>query len=129
MFVTVVYLTLQYYMIESLTNTACAAQVNCLQKLGLKADDLKTIRQWAQSRSVTLRFSYNYTCQFARKEKRKIESPSLVTETKTVFGTSKTTEKVVQKVTDYIWTYSADYKFTLHKGNESDQVCTLVNVI
>lgn len=108
-------------MIESLTNCACAAQVNCLQKLGLKAEDLKTVRQWAQSRSATLRFSHHYTCSFSRKEKRKVESPSYVTETKTVFGTSKTTEKVVQKVTDYFWTYTAEYKWTIYKGNSPSE--------
>lgn len=107
-------------MIEALTDSACAALVNCLQKLGLKEPDLKTTRQWAQSRSVTLRFSHHASCSFARKEKRKVESPSYVTETKTVFGTSKTTEKVVTKVTDYFWTYTNEYRFMLCKGNDSD---------
>lgn len=108
----------KFYMIESLANVACAAQVNCLQKLGLEADQLKTALQWVQSRSVTLRFTHSYTCTFLRKEKRKIESPTYVTETKTVFGTSKTSEKVVRKVTDYYWKYTATHQFGLYKGNE-----------
>lgn len=45
----------KYFLAESLTTAAIAAQLNALQVLGLH--NLSKIKQWASDRTVTLRFN------------------------------------------------------------------------
>jgi hypothetical protein len=76
----------KYFLAEFLTNTALASQVNCLELLGVDGEKLKTMKEWATARSVTLRLSCEETCVFDRQEERKVESPTTVVETKGFLG-------------------------------------------
>lgn len=62
----------KYLLSEFLCNTALAAQLNCLELLGLDAKKLQTIKEWSATRSVTLRLHAEESCTFLRKTKREV---------------------------------------------------------
>lgn len=76
----------KYFLVDFLTNTALASQVNCLELLGVGEENLKTMKGWSKDRSVTLRLVAEETCVFDRQEERKVESPATVIETKGFLG-------------------------------------------
>lgn len=51
----------KYYMVDFLTNTTLASLSNCLELLGLNQKHLETLKEWGQSRAVSLRFSSQET--------------------------------------------------------------------
>jgi hypothetical protein len=108
-------------MVDFLTNTALASYLNCFELLGVDDKALETMLGWSKNRSVTFRLAAEETCSFDRKEKRKIEGPTTVTETKGVFGKGVKKEKVVAKVTDYFWKFTVSYEFFVYKGNNPNE--------
>lgn len=88
----------KYLMVDFLTNTALASQINCFELFGLDLKTLVTIKEWSKNRSVTITLRAVESCAFDRKEKRKIEGPTTVIETKGILGTGTKKEKVVTKV-------------------------------
>lgn len=108
----------KYMLVEFLTNAALAAQVNCLELLGLTPDALDTLQKWANDRSVTLRLTSEETCTFVKSKERKVETPTLVTETTGILGNKTKTQKIVEKVTDHYWTYTVHNEIFLFKGND-----------
>ena len=55
-------------------------------------------------------------CGFNREEERKHESPSVVTETKSTFGSKKSTSKVVTKIKEYFHDFSCTWEIMAFKG-------------
>jgi len=78
--------------------------MNVLQiALGVKEKDLAKLKEWNQTRSVTLAFKAEETCKFLRKVEREVKSDTTrVTET-TVFGNFK--NYTVTKVTEWFWQF------------------------
>src|SRR5690348_12643252 len=65
----------KYLLSEFLCNAALAAQLNCLEHLGLDAKKLKTLKDWSETRSVTVRVKAEERCVFLREVKREEEDP------------------------------------------------------
>ena len=105
----------KYLLAEFLTNTCLAAELNCLELLGLDAAKLKQLRAWAADRSVTLRLSLSETCTFNREQSRDIDSATKSETNSTLFG--KSTHKVVTTVTEYFWDFEAAWELTAFRGN------------
>ena len=105
----------KYLLAEFLTNTCLAAELNCLELLGLDAAKLKQLRAWAADRSVTLRLSLSETCTFNREQSRDIDSATKSETNSTFFG--KSTHKVVTTVTEYFWDFEAAWELTAFRGN------------
>jgi hypothetical protein len=112
---------------EFLTNAALAAESNVLEALGLTEKNLKKMVEWAKSRSVTLRLKATESWAFDREETRKVESSTeYVTEySSSVFGSSKRTDKVVTKITEYFWKFDVDYELFAFKGNDPEEKISL----
>lgn len=111
----------KYVLVDLLTNTALAAEVNCLELIGVSTKHLQTLREWAKDRSVTLRLKAEERCSFDREKERKIESPEYVTETKGVFGKATKSEKVVTTVVDYFWKFDSQFELFAFKGNNPEE--------
>jgi hypothetical protein len=67
----------KYLLSEFLCNTALAAQLNCLEQLGLDAGKLKTVKAWSEKRSVTLRLKAQETCTFLRETTREVRKRAM----------------------------------------------------
>lgn len=52
----------KYFLAEFLTNTALAAQMNCLESLGLGKAGLVALKESSNHRAITLRFESTQTC-------------------------------------------------------------------
>ena len=108
----------KYLLAEFLTNISIASFLNLLETLGLTVEGIKQLIEWSQTNSVSLRLAATEKCKFKEKKTRKVESKQqYVTERTGVFGTSKTTEKVVTEVTDYFWDFSFEYELFAFKGS------------
>lgn len=115
----------KYRLAEMLGNVAGAAQMNALEGLGISREHLSTLREWAKTKAVILRFKSEETCELVKKEDRKVESPSVVTERSGPLGPSTTVDKVVTTVTDYFWKFTLNYELNVFQGNDPAQkVCT-----
>eukprot|EP00039_Didymoeca_costata_P032748 m.39240 g.39240 ORF g.39240 m.39240 type:complete len:922 (-) comp9523_c1_seq2:101-2866(-) len=90
---------------------------------------LDTLKKSAESskKTVTLRFTSKEECKFQNTTTRKVESPTSVVKesTSTVFGTSKSTTKVVTKVTEHHWELNMGYTISAFLGNDSENATLL----
>jgi len=108
----------KYLLAEFMTRAATASQVNCLATLGLDAEKLSHLRAWAASQAVSLEFTAEERCSFAREERREVESPTKIVDEVSVMGSvrSALTSKVVTTVTEYFWTVSVSYSLVAVRG-------------
>lgn len=113
----------KYLLAEFLTRVSVAAILQSFDSVGLSAQKLAQLREWARTRSVTLRLAAQEDCKFLREETRKVESAhEYVTETKGMFGGTKTrTEKVVTTITEYFWRFDFHYELQAYPGNTPEQ--------
>lgn len=73
----------KYTLAESITNVAVAAQLNCLESLGLTDKKLSVLQGWVQENSsVTVRLQAQEECSFLREVERKVDSDTYVKEVK-----------------------------------------------
>src|SRR5260221_8876304 len=102
----------KYHLVEFLARVSVASLLQCLQNIGVQGEDLPRLRDFAATRSVTLRLKAQEDCKFLREESRKVESAQeYVTETKKGSGAKSTrTEKVVTTVIEYFWSFSFRYE-------------------
>ena len=112
----------KYGLAEYLTNSAIAAQMACLEHLGLTREGLAKLLDWASERSVTLRLKAEERCVYDREETRKEEDPTRH-ETK-VLGLTFT-DKVVTTITEYFWKFSVQYELFAYVGNSPDEKTVL----
>jgi len=109
----------KYLVAETMTNTAMAAHLNCLELLGLKMDKIAKLVEWAKSRSVTLRFKAEEKCTFDREVKRDVESDTKhATEWS---GVEKRVTKTVTTVIDYFWNFEVTYQIFAFKGTDPEE--------
>lgn len=116
----------KYLLAEVATHLAMASTLQSLELVGLSADGLGQLREWAKTRAVSLRLSAQETCRFSREESRKVESPAHVTEVKGIFGSSSRTEKVVVTVTEYFWKFDFAYEVVAYQGNAPENAVALL---
>ena len=62
----------KYLLAELVTTVAIASALQCLELIGLSADGLSELREWARTRSVTLRLTAKEDCTYLREETRKV---------------------------------------------------------
>ncbi len=106
----------KYVLSESLSNMSLAATLNALELLGINVKTLKTIREWARERSVTLRLKAEEHCDFDRETKREVESSAYVRD----YGVGKITDKVVTTITEWFWRFSFEYSLSVFCGNDPE---------
>ena len=108
----------KFHLAEFLTNTTLAAQLTILEQLGVTPELVKKFKEWSRTRSVTLRFSGEERCVFDRKVEREVESATKrVTEITGIGKGVSITDKVITKVTEWFWKFSASYQFSVYQGN------------
>ena len=109
-------------MADVLVNTSIGAQLNVLEALGLNGKSLRTVREWATTRNVTLRLKAEERCEFDREEKHEEESA-----TKHVrdYGVGSITDKVVTTVTEYFWRFECVYEVSAFAGSDSEDKVVL----
>jgi len=106
----------KFALIEAQLGLAAACAVGALRAMGVSAAQLRALAAWAHAGSeVTLRLTARSACAFAREETREVEGPRTEVE-RTGFLASKTTAKVITKVTDYFWTYTAAWALDAYRG-------------
>jgi len=110
----------KYLLVDSIGNVTIAAQMNCLEVLGLNNKNIDTILKWGSNRSVTLRLKSEERCSFIKEVTREVESPTVVTERTTVFSQQTTKTKVVTKVTEYFWKFEFSYELIAFQGNNPE---------
>ena len=64
----------KYALSEFLANSALAAQVNVLERMGIDAEKLQRLKEMSGKHSVTLRFESKETCTFEREVEVEQES-------------------------------------------------------
>ena len=112
----------KFGLVERSATTTLSAQLALLARgTGRWTEHLPTLLKWsAENRKVTLRFTSATSCVFARTETRTEESGSIVTErASSLFGgTSKTTTKVVTKITEHFWTFTHNWALIAYVGGD-----------
>lgn len=118
----------KFTMVEFLSNTALASQLNCLELLGLTPEGLKQLQDWSADRTLTLSlrseyvtsfcnsiYRFRHRCTFLREVTREVESAtSHVTQFLNVFTSSS---KTITKVTEYFWQVEVEYEIFAFQGN------------
>lgn len=66
----------KYFLAQSLTSSTISSLVFCLSSLGLTEQGFTQLKEWAKTRSVTLRFKAEEKCKFLRKVVREVQSDS-----------------------------------------------------
>jgi len=108
----------KYLLVEQMTCAAAASQLNCLVALGLTAEHLATLRQWASHNSVSLQFRAEERCTFLRETTRKEDSP---THHEVEFSMPRViraavSSKIVTKITEYCWKLEVQYELVAVRG-------------
>eukprot|EP01044_Picomonas_judraskeda_P008876 COSAG03_NODE_1044_length_4962_cov_35.783640_2_plen_482_part_00 len=111
----------KYALSEFLANSALAAQINVLERMGVDAEKLRRLKEVSAKRTVTLRFQSKETCSFAKEvEVEQESSRQLVEETEHRGEKETKTHKVITKITEYHWNFSLEYELYAFSGNEPD---------
>lgn len=117
----------KYLLAEFVARVSTASALQCLEVVGMSAEQLAQLREWATTRSVTIRLTAQEDCRFLREESRKVESAhENVTETRGLLGSKITkTEKVVTTVTEYFWGFDFKYAIVAFQGTSTERAITL----
>eukprot|EP01103_Thecamoeba_quadrilineata_P014453 TRINITY_DN431_c1_g1_i2.p1 TRINITY_DN431_c1_g1~~TRINITY_DN431_c1_g1_i2.p1 ORF type:complete len:1062 (-),score=263.50 TRINITY_DN431_c1_g1_i2:57-3242(-) len=108
----------KFLLANFLTNSALAAILNSLQLIGFNDSNVKQLKNWAETRTVTLRLSGDEKCTYEREATRVVESPTTRTTTVSMFGISgNISDKVVTKITEHFWKYVVRYELRAYQGN------------
>lgn len=119
----------KFALVEFMGRTTVAALDQCLETIGLASKDLARLREWAKTRTVTLRLTAKEDCKFLREETRKVESATeYVTETRGFLGNKSTkVEKIVTTVTEYFWSFEFEYVLDAYHSNAVDEAVQLLS--
>jgi len=106
-------------LVDFLTNTSLAAQLTCMELLGLDMKSLQQLKQWSASRTITLRLKAEERCTFDREITKDVESATKhVTEVRGFGGKLNITDKEITKVTEYFWKFDFSWTLLAYQGNE-----------
>ena len=109
----------KYLLAEFIVNSTIAAQINSLMALGVNEKQLIQMKQWAKTKSVTLRLKAEENCVFIRKTEREVQSDTKSVSKSTLFGTSES--YTITKVTEYFYSFHNKYELVAFMGNEYDK--------
>lgn len=116
----------KYLLAELVGSVAIASLLQCLELVGLSDEGLERLREWAKTRTVTLRLQAREDCRFLREESRHVESPEHVIESRGLLGRSTRTEKIVVKITEYFWSFDFRYELVAYQGNAPENAVALL---
>jgi hypothetical protein len=117
----------KYLLAEVLTRVGAASMVQSLEVLGLDAEPLAKLRDWARTRTVTLRFVAREDCAYLREESRKVESTQeFVSKVTGLFERKvERTDKVVTTVVEHLWGFDFEYELQAYPGTATDEAIEL----
>eukprot|EP01064_Diplonema_japonicum_P038443 TRINITY_DN9323_c0_g1_i1.p1 TRINITY_DN9323_c0_g1~~TRINITY_DN9323_c0_g1_i1.p1 ORF type:complete len:923 (+),score=203.05 TRINITY_DN9323_c0_g1_i1:51-2771(+) len=118
----------KFLLAEFVTNTAVAAQITCLEHIGLSAQHMKQLQIWAADKKrVVLRFSRAHECAHHSTEEENKLNPTSTTMVKTdsFGGCTGTTFTTSTKVTKYLWEFTGKYSITAFTTDHPSQHVTL----
>lgn len=111
----------KYRVAEFVANLALAAELNCLEVLGVDEPKLRQLLGWAQGgRAVTLRLAASERCAFDRAVKRDVESATKTVKESTGIFAGKSESKLVTTVTEFFWAFGVDYELFAYRGTDPD---------
>lgn len=125
----------KYALVEFVTNTAVASQMNAFERLGLDPEKFKIVAGWVHGegkKSVTLRFKARDSCAFLKERDvdvvtgtKEVEHETADQSTSSGFmgmssgtKTEKITAKVITKIKEYHWKVEAGYAITIFAGSD-----------
>jgi arsenate reductase-like glutaredoxin family protein len=108
---------------DTLTNSAIAAYMHCLDVLGLNQMARAKLKEWSNTHNVTLRLSASESCKFLRETVREVESDTKHVTT-SILGTRK--DYTVTKVKEYFWAFHFSYELVAYKATEVSEGMLLV---
>ncbi|MDO9017237.1 MAG: hypothetical protein Q8S73_08180 [Deltaproteobacteria bacterium] len=108
----------KFLLAEFLGRASVASLMLCLETVGLDEAGAAKLREWAATRSVTVRLNAHEECTFVREVTRKVDGPhEHVTEVRSFLGGKSTrTEKIVTTITEYLWSYDLRYELVAFQG-------------
>ena len=120
---------------EFLTNSALSSQFTTLSGLGVTADQLAQMVNFAQSRAVTLSYSETQKCKFKRhlqreedsktkqvtevpshNDRRAAESSCAAMQVQSTFGNASFESKVVRTIDEYFWDLDVSIELVAFAG-------------
>ena len=109
-------------MAEFLTKAALASELNILEHMGLTEEILTKIKEWGQTRSVTLRFKAEEKCTFDKKVVKMLSSDTEHVTTYEGGGAGfSVAHKKIKKHKEYHWDFGAEYELFAYKGNDPEE--------
>lgn len=118
----------KYLLAEWVTRGAVAALFQCLDNLGLSASHLARLRQWAATRSVTLRLDAKEECTFEREVTREVDSATKrVIEVSGKKDKTTITDKVVTTIKEYHWSFQFHYALIAFQGTATEDGLRLLS--
>jgi hypothetical protein len=117
----------KYRLAEFLTRASGAALLQCLRNLGLAADALPRLRDWATTRTVSLRLRAEEQCTYLREQTRKVESPQQhVTEVSSGARKTTVTDKIVTTIVEHFWSFEVKWELVVFQGASDEQAVVLL---
>ena len=107
----------KFLLAEVVVGLGICSNVVLLELLGVNPKTLKTLKEWAERQSVTLRLKAEEKCTFDRETKREVESS-----TKHVrdYGVGSITDKVITTITEYFWNFEWYYELYAFAGTDEE---------
>jgi len=138
----------KYALVEFLTNTSVAAQMNALERLGLDPDKFRTVSGWVHDgrKTVTLRFKAKDTCSFLKERDVEIATGQVTTQVDRETTSSSTgtgfmgmtssggatketvTAKVMTKIKEYHWRVEVSYSIVIFAGSDPNSTDGVVEL-
>lgn len=108
----------KFVLAEFLGRASVASLMLCLETVGLDEAGAAKLREWAATRSVTLRLKAHEECTFVREVTRKVDGAhEHVTEVRSFLGGKSTrSEKIVTTITEYLWSFEVRYELVAFQG-------------
>ena len=117
----------KYRLVEFLTRVTGASLLSSLGNLGLTTEGIAQLREWAETRTVTVGLRASERCTYLREESRRVESgDEVVTETRSFLGKSTRSTKVVTTVTEHFWRFEFEYALIAFQGTDEERALELV---
>jgi len=106
---------------ERCVTTMAASHITLLEAGAPLQPHMPKLLKWiAEGKCVTLRFDIESKCVFVRTSTRKEESESVVKESSSsLFGSARTSTKVVRTVIEHFWRQSCDWKLSVYAGGNA----------
>ena len=118
----------KFLLAEFLGRGAVAALLQCLDNLGLGPAHFARLREWAATRSVTLRLDATEECTFEREVTREVDATSKrVIEVSGRQEKTTITDKVVTTVKEYHWSFRFRWELLAFQGTATEDALRLLS--